>query len=796
VDTHTFEQLLEQQRAGIKQIFETVIYSIVLGVTANQIYDSLLVQKRLDTPFWWALAISAAFFLQIIYRIMRAKRKRLPVKEIDFQALFLFDQDAEHRAPIQMPNYELSIWANNDWNEVFSKNQQLRQSYLDSETQRTHPFDHRQGLQSQVQIQYLEYAMLREFCDLVRVPGNAGSESGRHLRGPSKWLRQAPTPIARVTKRIQRLLCRFPIWKVRCQQARIAAEMVYHFGHHPITSLPDGMRNNVWVQAMHGAQPGYEKQVLAGGQLMSWGYAPFTLVFPFKTHINHQITGAGRRTTFATKYGELSLHIRETGRRPAGLLGDSFHYAPHLRPQEHPYLESIFEVTVSFSISQFHALKPWLSDEFDRYYIWAQDRMQALESKFSWDRYSSSVTRDEIRHLERILRGHDAQVQIEMLDNFPETIEGSVAKHIRWTRSFVWQHRGNGLEGLIRLASEVPEGLVEEIVLRLLRMSTIQYEDTVTPWKTVEALGVYGVRAQPSLAHRVYERLWETVQECPQETKQGVYWSALGKSLAQMQSMLPDEDQIRNVHRVVDQFLPDPIRFDEETCEQLWNGSSPEVHQKVQSFIEAMIRAQSIKEKRDGIEYIIALKKHLPPEFGSRAATELIAGKPRNVNLRIDIQRLIRIPSDELETEKQESIIKHVLRESKSAHHKIRAAATDTLRFQSQFYCKSNARIRSTIIRRLITLSSDDSDEVADRAVHALVSYVSCVPRRYEADVASIFLARVPPRQQVNAPNLLEIECSRGLTALVEKVPDDELKQEIKIALNSIWHRLQPGSPF
>ena len=58
------------------------------------------------------------------------------------------------------------------------------------------------------------------------------------------------------------------------------------------------------------------------------------------------------------------------------------------------------------------------------------------------------------------------------------------------------------------MADEVPDALVEGIILRLLQMSKVQYDDSVTPWKTIEALGVYGPRVQSPLTHRVYERLW------------------------------------------------------------------------------------------------------------------------------------------------------------------------------------------------------------------------------------------------------------------------------------------------
>lgn len=781
MDKYTFEELLRQQRDTIVQGCLTVIYAVVFGVGANQVFQSLI-DWKFGWPFWLTIGVWVLFLLYPLYRVLRAKKTKLVVKDMSFRALLLFDQEAEHHQPIQMPNYDLSIWANNHWKQVFSSNQQLRQSYFDSEAQQMNVYSYQQDFDYEVQIQYLEYAILHQFCDWVR-PSEGTVE--RQPRDAMTWLRQAASPLLSVRRRIRRLLYRFPYWRERYRHANIAAEIAFHSGPYPIMSLPEGVRINVWLQAIHGAQQHYEEQLLAGEELLSWSFAPFRLAFPFKTRISHQVTGEGRRITFTTKYGELSLIIRETGWAKSGFLRESVYYVPHLRPLRHPYRESTFKVTVSFSINQFHGLWPWHSDEFSTYYDWAQAKMQELEDKLSWDKYRTSVMRDDISRLERAFRWHDAQAQIEMLRNFPETVEGRVAKHLRWTRSFVWKHRRGGLKGLIDMADKVPDALVEEVILRLLQMSKMQYDDSVTPWKTVEALGVYGPRVRPPLVHRVYERLWEKAQEHPQDKRQGMDWSALGKSLAQMQSVLSNENQLQNAHRLVQQFLRDPIPFDEEIGNLLWNGSSPEVQQEMLNFISGRIHAQSGEEKHGGIEYLIALRRQLPLELRKRILTDLIAGRSRNLDLRRDTLWVIRSFEEALEGEEQQAIIRYVLKESRSAHREIREAATATLFFKSEAYSKSDTRTRNAIIRRLIAMASDDSNEVANSATSALSRYAPYVPRHYQAEVASTFLSRVPPREKIKSGDLLPYDCQRGLRALMQSMPDGQLKKEIQTALSA-----------
>ena len=51
------------------------------------------------------------FLLYPLYRVLWAQKTKLVVKDMSFSALLLFDQKAEHHEPIQMPNYDLSIWA-------------------------------------------------------------------------------------------------------------------------------------------------------------------------------------------------------------------------------------------------------------------------------------------------------------------------------------------------------------------------------------------------------------------------------------------------------------------------------------------------------------------------------------------------------------------------------------------------------------------------------------------------------------------------------------------------------------
>jgi hypothetical protein len=781
VDKYTFEELLRQQRDTIVQGCLTVIYAVAFGVGANQVFQSLI-DWKFGWPFWLTLGVWVLFLLYPLYRVLQAQKTKLVVKVMSFRALLLFDQESEHHEPIQMPNYDLSIWANNHWKQVFSTNQQLRQSYFDSEAQQMNVYSYRQDFDYQVQIQYLEYAVLRQFCKLGR---SSRSKAERQPRGVMTWLRQVAYPLLLAQRGIQRLLYRFPHWRERYRQANIAAQVAFHFGNYPITSLPDGVRNNVWLQAVHGAQQHYEEHLLAGKDLWSWSFTPFNLAFPFKTGISHQVTDEGRRITFATKYGELSLIIRETGWAKSGFLKESVYYAPKLRPLDHPYRESTFEVTVSFAINQFHGLWPRHSDEFSTYYDWAQAKMQELEDKLSWDKYRTSVMRDDFRRLEHAFGWHDAQAQIEMLHNFPETAQGRAAKYLRWTRSFVWEHRRDGLKGLIDMADEMPNALVEEIILRLLQMSKMQYDDSVTPWRTVEALGVYGQRVRPPLAHRVYERLCEKAQEHLQDRREGIDRPTIGKSLAQMQSVLSNEDQLQNAHQLVQQFLRNPIPFGEEIGNLLWNDSSPNVQQEMLDFIGGRIHAQSAEEKHSGIEYLIALRRQLPLEFRKRILTELVAERSRKLDLRLDTLWVIRSFEEVLEGEEQKDIIRYVLKESRSAHREIREAATAALFFRSEAYSKSDTRTRNAIIRRLITLANEDSDEVANSAVRTLSRYAPYVPRHYQAEVASIFLSRVPPREKIKSDDWLSLDCETGLRALMGNIPDGELKQEIQTALSA-----------
>jgi hypothetical protein len=782
VDKHAFTQLLEQQRAGIRQAVEVVIYSVVLGVTANQIYDSLFVNREVDCYFWLALGLSAVFLFPVVYRIVQAIRRRIPVSSLSFGALLLFDQKTRDREPVQMPNYGFSIWANNDWGEILANQELDLTPLLEDEFQQTSSsINQLLSVQHQVSVEYLEYAILREFCGQVWVP----DVTERH--GIVRWLEVIAAPLRWISGRIRQLLHYSPRWRQRFQRRKAEAEVASLVGDHPITSLPESLQSNMWIQTKHRTQIGYEEHLRAGGDLMLWGFDTFTLLFPFKTQIDHGVTSGERLTIFSTKYGELSFQIRGTGSRPPGLLGDSFYYAPHLLPQEHPYVECSFEIVVSFAITQFHALKPWLSDEFDTYYNWAQDRMQAIENKFSWDKYSNSMTRDEFRRLERLLREHNAQVQIEMLRNFPDTIEGDVAKCIRWTRSFLWRHRRDGLEGLIELANQVPEEQVEGIILRLLRMSEIDYEeDIVTPWKTIEALGVYGPRSTPSLAHRVNERLWQIAREHPKDKRQGVFWADLGKALLQLLGTLSPKKQAESFCRIVDVFQLDSISFEARICEGLWISSDPETRVMIESFIKRLIQAEHIEERRKGVACSYSLRKELPPEVLKEVIADLLSSNPRDAELRVGIQRLICALNSGLSSEELECIIRYVLKETRSTHSEVCAAAIDTLRFQSTLYCKSSRRTINTIIRRLITLANGDLDEISARAAQALEGYASQIPSKYQPDVVSIFLEKLSACHQDRDANWLVVHYSMGLEALMEITLDEDLKSKIRETLSTL----------
>jgi len=146
---------------------------------------------------------------------------------------------------------------------------------------------------------------------------------------------------------------------------------------------------------------------------------------------------------------------------------------------------------------------------------------------------------------------------------------------------------------------------------------------------------------------------------------------------------------------------------------------------------------------------------------------------------------VIRSFEETLEGKEQKAIIRYVLKESRSAHREICEAATAILFFKSEAYSKSEMRTRNAIIRRLITLANDDSDEVANSAVRTLSRYAPYVPRHYQAEVASIFLSRVPPREKIKSDDWLSLDCETGLRALMGNIPDGELKQEIQTALSA-----------
>jgi len=777
MDKYTFEQLLRQQRTAIGQGFAAVLYAVFLGITANQFFESLR-RKGLGWPFWIALVVTVVFLVPPFIAVIRAKKSKLTVKEMSFTALLLFDQEAKHHEPIQMANYDLSIWANNDWVELLKSNQQLRQDYLDSEAQQMDLWGYRQDLDYQLQIQYLEYAILRVFCGLV---GPSAATFKQHNPIMSRWLGRAVLPLVGVQRRLRQFLSRYPYWQARFQQANRQAKVTFYFGDYPISALPEGLKNNLWLQSRHAHQQDFERQLQAGAHLTPSGYVAFTLDFPFQTRINHVVTVEGRQTTFVTDYGEMSLGIREHGWAKSGLR-EALFFAPRLRSPRNTWRESQFEVKISFSINQFRALWPWYSDEFSKYYGWAEGKLRAIEDSFSWDKYRTSVSRDDIRRLDHALNEHANETFVEMYYDFPATIEGQVAKYLRWTHSLTWQYRRDGLKGLVEIANDVSDALVEEIVLRLLQMSEVEYDDIATPLWVTEALGVYGPRAKASLAKRVYEQLSELAESRSVDERKGYDWAAIGKALAQMQTVLPHQSQLENAHRIVQQFLYESIPGDEEVADLLWASSSADVRQEMLDFISTSVSSDSFDDIRTGVKYTIALKRQLSAKFQRQILFGLIEKRLRRPQVRRDVLWLAQ-NLDDLEAPDQEAVIRHVLKESRSAYPEVQETAVNVLFYQAMIYGKSSTRIRSMITRRLIALADSGIDQVAAASVAALARFASFVPPRYRSKAASILMSQMPPRREI-VDRLLQFRCQRGLEALSESVTDDPLRYEIVETLN------------
>jgi hypothetical protein len=638
-----------------------------------------------------------------------------------------------------MDNYDLSILANNDWERVFSDNQQFRQAYFDSEAEQMTPWGYHEDFDYQAQIQYLEYAILREFC------GRAGFSSASSTQPPwlmPSWQRRITLPLFRAQRRLAEFLNQYPYWQARFQRAKNEKRIAFYFGDYPITRLPDGLKNNVWMQAKHVQQQHFEEELRAGRDLTPSGYVSFTLAFPFETRISHAVTEAGRQTTFTTKFGELSLTIREVGWSRSAFIRDALFFAPDLRSRPHRYRESKFEINISFSINQFRALWPWNADEFATYYGWAEGRLCAIENSFSWDKYRSSVSRNDVKRLEHALDRHAQEAFGEMYYNFPETVEGRAAKCLRWTRSLTWQYRRKGLEELVEMVDEVPNALIAEIVLHLSQMSELPYDDTATPLWVTEALGVYGPRAEAPLAKRVYEELSRQEESRPEDKKQSYDWAVIGKSLARMQTVLPHQSQLENAHRIVQQFLYESIPGDDEVADLLWASSSANVRQEMLDFISTSVDSGSFDDIHIGVKYAIALKRQLSVDFRKRILFDLIGRRFRNPSVRRDILWLTQ-NLDDLEAADQEVAIRYVLKESESAYLEVQEAAVGVLCNQARIYGRSGARTRSMITRHLIALADSDSDKVASASIAAIARFAPFVPPRYHTEIGSILTSQI-----------------------------------------------------
>ncbi len=364
-----------------------------------------------------------------------------------------------------------------------------------------------------------------------------------------------------------------------------------------------------------------------------------------------------------------------------------------------------------------------------------------------------------------------------MYYNFPETIEGRVAKWLRWTRSLTWLYRRDGLRELIEVSDEVPDAFVEEIILRLLQMSKVNYDDSATPLWVTKALGVYGPRAG-ALAERVYEQLLQQAKSRPEDRRKGYDWAVVGKSLAQMQAILPHQRQMENAHWIVQQFLFESIPGDEEVADLLWGSSSADVRQEMLDFISASVHSDSFDNIHTGIKYTVALKRQLPVEFRRQILFDLVERRLRRPRARQSILWLIQ-NTDDLGAADQGAVIRYVLKELGSGYPEVQKSAIDVISYQARIYGGSDTRTRNMITRRLIALAASDSDRVVTATVAAVARFAPFVPPRYHSEIASILMSQLPPRRRTGYDQDLGLLCQWGLEKLLKNVTDVRLRQEI-----------------
>jgi hypothetical protein len=690
MEPRSFEQALAEERAALRRTLEVAGYALVLGLALAALYQSVIVTRRAGEPLWqasvslapsfpWALLVVVGALTLVSLRLLLSLRNVVPVLRVRFRALPL--EAREGGAALVPVEGGVIEGQDEDWG-----------------------------------MQYLEYAVLREFCAPVR---------SHHVAEPLSWL--------------DRILEGLRAGDPALDEG---PDMRWYFGDYPISRLPEGVRSNVWLQVFHGDQELYERQVLSGASLKSASWTPFTLSFPVPTEIHHAVLPDERRLTFVTRYGAFSVAIEEGRWWVRSAL---------------PEGEEGYRVRLSFAARRPYALGPWLSAGFERYYAFVREKMEALEATFSLERHQLARVEGHLRSLETEFRRHAEAVQAA-LTKTAETAaqappagdaEARLARHLRSTRADSWERRREGVAGLLAMVHEVPEERVDEVVRRLLEMSRRSQEGTPSPWGVVRALGAYGVRAEAPLARQVAERLTEHALEHPPERRTGRGWWALGRHLAEMQGRLPLDEQRENLDRIVVHFLSFENPDRATVAELCWRETQLTVRRGVLDSIRELVASEENEGRLEGLTYAARLGGALPLPFRRALLEELLDLRVLDVEVRLAIQRFICAFGEELGEEALREAVRYVLRGAKSAYDELREGTVETLEARAELFAQSDARTVNMVTRRLMSLTEDESAAVAGRALVALVEYVPWISDAYVDEVSSIFvgaLRSAPPR--------------------------------------------------
>lgn len=522
--------------------------------------------------------------------------------------------------------------------------------------------------------------------------------------------------------------------------------------------------------------------ILNGGDLpASFGYLPLELAFPFDTNISYQIMRSGRQISLISRFGKLQITITESSWSKSGFVYKTFNYIPRLRHDSDHYREVVFDVRLSFHVNKFRALWPWNSDEFEDYFEWGQAVIRNVIEQFSWDHYRQTESRDEIMRLRRQFAQFDAEARIEMLCNFPDSIEGKVAKYLRWTRSWVWENRREGLSKLIAMVGDVPAELAEDIVQRLLVMSRVEYDDTVTPWKVTEALGVYSGKVRRSLVLEIYSALVAKLDTYDQSQRKGLWWAALGKSLAQVQKRLEHDEQIHNLHRVITEFLEPPNTLhDDEISLLLWDNSTMAAQEEIKSFIEEHVHSSDEEDIYTGIQYCLALRRELEPTFLAKQLSLLLNRKLQQPKVRVGVMQLARSSTSDIAEPDRNLLLQFLLREINGNEPRTREVAALTLKEQYVLFEGCGEVTNDQIVDALLGLSDDENPDIEFMAVSALASYVTKTSPQMQVVVADTLLRKIEKHSSESANDMVSIAAREALQALVNTLPDGDLKQRIE----------------